>query len=182
MVKWRLVDGTDATNGRFEICIGGTWGTVCDEEFHNIDAKIVCKQLGHSYEGAEAVFGGVFGYGEDAVAITTLHCVGDETAITQCFFTTGSDVSSCSHANDVGIICQDLCSDGDIRLADGASTILDAPPNNGRVEVCFNGEWGTICENGWSTNDGQVTCGQLGFANDVQCECLLESNDENYVY
>ena len=167
----RLVDGTDQTNGRFEICLGGTWGTVCDEEFHNIDARIVCKQLGHPYAGAEAVFGGVFGIGDDSIAISNLHCVGTEDVITDCFFTTGSDVSTCSHANDIGIICQGLCTNGDIRLADGVSSIANAPPNSGRVEVCFNGEWGTICETGWSTKDGQVTCGQLGFNNEAQCEC-----------
>ena len=159
----RLIDGKDSSNGRFEICLGGVWGTVCDEEFHNQDAKIVCKQLGLEYMGAEAVFGGVFGYGEDSIAITSLHCEGTENAITECFFTTGSDVSSCSHANDVGIICQGLCSNGDIRLANGARAVADAPPSSGRVEVCFNGGWGTVCEDGWSTKDAQVVCGQLGF-------------------
>lgn len=166
----RLVDGTDSTNGRFEICLGGTWGTVCDDQFHNIDAQIVCKQLGLEYQGAEAVFGGLFGYGEDSIAITTLHCDGDEDQIIDCFYSTGSDVSVCSHANDVGILCQGLCTNGDIRLVDGSSSTADATPSNGRVEVCFNGRWGTVCDNGWNTADGQVTCGQLGFKNDVQCK------------
>ncbi len=33
----------------------------------------------------------------------------------------------------------------------------------GRVEVCDNGDWGTICDNGWGTRDVNAVCAQLGF-------------------
>ena len=44
-----------------------------------------------------------------------------------------------------------------VRLVGGSSY------NEGRVEVNYNGEWGTICHNGWSYINAGVVCRQLGF-------------------
>ena len=49
------------------------------------------------------------------------------------------------------------CNDGDIRLYGGQFY------NEGRVEFCINGTWGTICDNSWNVNDANVVCRQLGF-------------------
>ncbi len=51
-----------------------------------------------------------------------------------------------------------LCNDTDIRLAGGSDQY------EGRVEICFNETWGTICDGSWSTNDANVACRQLGYA------------------
>ena len=49
------------------------------------------------------------------------------------------------------------CTNNDIRLADGTSA------NEGRVELCVNGQWGTVCDDFWGTVDAQVVCRQLNF-------------------
>ena len=52
------------------------------------------------------------------------------------------------------------CEDGEVHLVGGDT------PNEGRVEVCFNNQFGTICDDGWDGNDAKVICGQLGFSRD----------------
>lgn len=35
---------SDKYSGRVEVCIGKTWGSVCDEQWDSVDAYVACKQ------------------------------------------------------------------------------------------------------------------------------------------
>ena len=50
------------------------------------------------------------------------------------------------------------CTNGQLRLVGGY--VL----NEGRVEICLNNEWGTICDDNWDTSDANIACGLLGFS------------------
>ena len=51
-----------------------------------------------------------------------------------------------------------ICVTGDVRLVGGSN------PLEGRLEVCFFNQWGTICSGSWGQNEAGVVCGQLGYA------------------
>ena len=57
------------------------------------------------------------------------------------------------------------CTTGQLRLVGGNI------PNEGRVEICIDNEWGTVCDNGWSSTDATVVCRQLGYS--IQGQILL---------
>ena len=50
------------------------------------------------------------------------------------------------------------CTTGELRLAGGNI------PNEGRVQICINNVWGTVCDDSWSINDATVVCRQLGYS------------------
>ena len=61
------------------------------------------------------------------------------------------------------------CTYGDIQLVGGGVV------NEGRVELCVNNAWGTVCNDLWGVQDAMVVCSQLGYLTEGMClhlDCL----------
>ena len=58
------------------------------------------------------------------------------------------------------IFVLDFCGDGDIRIVGSTGR----SGRSGRVEICFNEIWGTICNSQWTSNDAEVVCRELGWS------------------
>ena len=110
-------------------------------------------------------------------------CNGLETHLANCTYST----PYCSHSEDAGVRCPGMtmfvkwdsnplkfesyntcctdpttatanCTDGELRLRGGNTS------REGRVEMCYERQWGTVCDRYWGTNDAKVACRQLGFS------------------
>ena len=55
-----------------------------------------------------------------------------------------------------------MCENGDIRLV-SSDDDTGEDVMSGRVEVCWDDRWGTVCDQNWSDNDATVVCRELGF-------------------
>ena len=111
------------------------------------------------YIGASILLNG-WSEGVGIIWLDGVQCTGFENSLLSCA-ASSSEVNSCTHSQDAGVRCPSLrqeCTDGSVRLR-GRATILE-----GRVELCLNNTWGTICNSQWSNYDARVVCRQLGFS------------------
>ncbi|XP_036431278.1 scavenger receptor cysteine-rich type 1 protein M130-like [Colossoma macropomum] len=144
----RLADGFHLCSGRVEVLHGETWSTVCDADFDQQDAEVVCQELGCGLP-VEVLGAAAFGRGEGQVWSEELKCRGNESQI---YFCPTSSSHNCTHDNDVGLVCAGHTQARLVNSLDSCS---------GRVELQYLSEWGTVCDVSWDRRAARVLCGQL---------------------
>ena len=103
----RLVGGKSEREGRVEICYNGVWGTVCDYGWDQVDADVVCRQLGFSYQRALATNNSHFGDGEGPILFENVRCNQFHSNISQCIdFQHIGTFHRCVHT--AGVICEGM--------------------------------------------------------------------------
>ena len=106
--------------------------------------------------GAVALTTG-FHVGTGQIWLDNVRCTGTETRLIDC--PAGAlGTNACGHSSDAGVRCSAAmvtCTQGAIRLQGGTAT-------QGRVEICNNNIWGTVCDDRWDTVDARIACLQLG--------------------
>uniref|UniRef100_A0A8C0HCB1 SRCR domain-containing protein n=1 Tax=Chelonoidis abingdonii TaxID=106734 RepID=A0A8C0HCB1_CHEAB len=144
----RLVNGTECS-GRVEIRHGDTWGSLCASHWDLQDANVLCHQLNCGY--AKSIQGGAhFGEGNGTIWSDTFHCEGTESCLWNCSrMALGNP--ACSPRDTARVICSEFT---DLRLVSDSECA-------GRLEVFYNGTWGSVCSNGMPGVTAAIVCKQL---------------------
>ncbi|EFB23241.1 hypothetical protein PANDA_022215, partial [Ailuropoda melanoleuca] len=165
-----LVGGSGQCSGRVEVLHQGAWGTVCDDLWDLNEAQVVCRQLGCGRATA-APGEAHFGPGSGNILLDNIQCSGSENHLDQCPSSGWSD-HNCGHHEDAGVICSEasdfLSPRASLRLVNGSHRC------EGRVEVFYNGTWGTVCDDSWDLTDARGVCQQLG------CGAALSTPVQSY--
>lgn len=98
-----LVDGPSQYEGRVEVIRGSKRGTVCDDQWDDGDAEVVCKMLG--FRGGSARIEAFYGPGTGDIVLDDVDCLGTEASLLECP-SAGWGVSNCGHGEDAGVKCK----------------------------------------------------------------------------
>ncbi|XP_072131441.1 scavenger receptor cysteine-rich domain-containing protein DMBT1-like [Mobula birostris] len=149
-LQLRLSGSEDPCAGQLEVYYRGSWGMVCDDSWDLVDANVVCRQLGCGY-ALEYKTHGYCGRRPPPVWLDEVRCSGNETFLWECPSAPWAE-HDCSQKEAVTLTCSEHKK---LRLQDGGSRC------KGRIEVWYNGTWGTVCSTNLYGKSAEVICKQM---------------------
>lgn len=182
----KLIGGRGEFEGNVEVLHNGQWGAVCDDEWDDAEARVVCRQLGYMDGTGRATDSAAFGPARRRYWMDNVYCDGTEDDVTTCRFD-GWGQSDCKANEAAGVVCHEEVEDVELSEEVQVKTVPEPVlsrinnvsqirlrggriPEEGRVEIKFqNGSWEVICGDGWSLLEAMVVCRSLdlGHASDA---------------
>ncbi|CAH0549631.1 unnamed protein product [Brassicogethes aeneus] len=168
----RLV-GPSQSQGRVEIKHHGVWGTICDDDFNEDAAKVICKQLGFK-TASQVKKEGLYGAGSGPIWLDQVYCYGNETGLENCSHWNWGE-HNCDHTEDVGVIC----SNDDVDILEKFSRALSTTE---RVLPIYPNTCGYRKDNQFLLNDDvhfRVVQGSLAKAGEYPWQAAIKVKSNN---
>lgn len=148
---FKLNDGNVTSKGYLQVM---EWSAaahpVCDNSTSDSQINSICQMMGYS-KGGYRLVSSVHHVNNRYYSYNDSYGCYDNMICTRSPFAT----TACSHGRQLRIHC--LSNTNDIRLIGGRKA------SEGRIEVKYNGVWGSICSQNFSLTEAMVVCRSIGF-------------------
>ncbi|KAM9211331.1 CD5 antigen-like [Leptosomus discolor] len=151
-VPARLWGGRSRCAGHLELFFNGTWGSVCTQVWDRAASRVLCRQLGCGRTRHVPAPCSPVAADTSPAVLRWVQCTGQEPALDHCDLQTGHP-SPCPEDQVATVECEEPFQ---LRLVGGPRRCA------GRLEVNRAGQWGTVCDDGWSGTNAAVVCRELG--------------------
>ncbi|CAD5124263.1 DgyrCDS12557 [Dimorphilus gyrociliatus] len=155
-----LIGGPNQDSGTILVTFMNQTGTICDELWSDISARILCRSLNEKYTDGKAYMQSHFGQGIGLIYFSGAYCSGNELSIFQCSnygFRATTKPSCLSHRSDAGVKCYK-----NIRLFPENENLVNKT-TSGQVQIHTAFGWGLVCALNFGQLEANVVCRELGY-------------------
>ncbi|XP_046553270.1 neurotrypsin-like [Haliotis rubra] len=139
-------------SGLLQVFHSGSWGTVCDDGFGQVEASVVCRALG--YQGGKVISGS----SSIKMWLDDVQCTLLNTDLKYCKHRPwGTD--NCGDSEAVGVECFSFPEEATAARLVSSTTNM---PGDGVLELYYSGQWGRVHYSGFGVEEATVACRMLG--------------------